>query len=771
MGCLIALAPTLLPAMEPQSRKEITTTTGEGRAWGAPDSVAVRYFNPETVIVSPDGSRFFFVTFHGDLACDCNVYELTVFDTKDVHRALTRGGSPGSEVPQPLRTLTRRSANHHGSGIRNPRWESDGESITFDGPNEQGVRQLYMFNVGSGALTAMTNWLYGVGYPTRAGETIISDVALPVETFRPTYPVYAVTRAGAQAALYPQGRRVTFVSYRGGSPWSLNASDPDQVNPSFSPDSRRAVLVRDPKDVPPGWTGYDGLSPTSDTGRVSGADARRFVLIDAEHGSERPVFDAPAGTATRLGLASMMSAFPEALWARDNRHVILVNTALPLTPGSNPERRGMAYVVGYDADRGQWSAIEPLEEPTAQRRIAQVGWLMGGTELLIRHEVAGKPAPGTVYALHGDRWVGRSVDSTVTVPMPVPSKPPSLKYGLKVTLRQSANDPPAVVASDGRREIVLTTPDPALSGVWRARQEPFQWHGPAGQLMTGGLLLPRKVGEHPAPLVIQAYSYDPDQFHPDGPETNAYGAQSLVARGVAVLNVPIPGLDWTKLGTLRELTEYVAEVDSAADALAERGLIDRAHVGEIGFSHAGTNVYYAITHPTKVPPVAAVLDDSFPGTFSYLLDAQALIGNDYGGQYGGSFWAHKGGWLENEPSFNVDRVETAALFAIHDQQGLPIALETIGAFGLNHRPLEYLIFPQGSHELEMPRERLASQEASVDWMSFWLQGYEDPNPAKAQQYARWRVMREQDERRKAAESKAPPPKGHWTFVPDLEPQH
>jgi len=32
-------------------------------------------------------------------------------------------------------------------------------------------------------------------------------------------------------------------------------------------------------------------------------------------------------------------------------------------------------------------------------------------------------------------------------------------------------------------------------------------------------------------------------------------------------------------------------------------------------------------------------------------------------------------------------------------------------------------------------------ERNLDWFSFWLQGSEDPDPEKAEQYARWRVLR------------------------------
>lgn len=37
--------------------------------------------------------------------------------------------------------------------------------------------------------------------------------------------------------------------------------------------------------------------------------------------------------------------------------------------------------------------------------------------------------------------------------------------------------------------------------------------------------------------------------------------------------------------------------------------------------------------------------------------------------------------------------------------------------------------------------RAALHSAAVDWFAFWLMGEEDPDPAKFQQYKRWRTMR------------------------------
>lgn len=57
------------------------------------------------------------------------------------------------------------------------------------------------------------------------------------------------------------------------------------------------------------------------------------------------------------------------------------------------------------------------------------------------------------------------------------------------------------------------------------------------------------------------------------------------------------------------------------------------------------------------------------------------------------------------------------------------------------KPVELIMLKTEEHELTNPAERLASQGGSVDWFRFWLQGYEDSDPAKAEQYKRWRELR------------------------------
>ena len=49
---------------------------------------------------------------------------------------------------------------------------------------------------------------------------------------------------------------------------------------------------------------------------------------------------------------------------------------------------------------------------------------------------------------------------------------------------------------------------------------------------------------------------------------------------------------------------------------------------------------------------------------------------------------------------------------------------------------------------------MISQGGTVDWFRFWLKGEEDLDPAKAEQYKRWRelkqMQKENDDKAKAA---------------------
>jgi hypothetical protein len=59
-------------------------------------------------------------------------------------------------------------------------------------------------------------------------------------------------------------------------------------------------------------------------------------------------------------------------------------------------------------------------------------------------------------------------------------------------------------------------------------------------------------------------------------------------------------------------------------------------------------------------------------------------------------------------------------------------------FGL---PTEFVVYPQTDHNIATSRLQRESAERNLDWFRFWLKNEEDPDPAKIEQYVRWRQLR------------------------------
>jgi len=77
------------------------------------------------------------------------------------------------------------------------------------------------------------------------------------------------------------------------------------------------------------------------------------------------------------------------------------------------------------------------------------------------------------------------------------------------------------------------------------------------------------------------------------------------------------------------------------------------------------------------------------------------------------------------------------------REGALFMWEPYAALHQLNRPVELIVLSPytDEHVLSNPATRIASQGGTVDWFRFWLQDYEDPDPAKAEQYTRWRELR------------------------------
>src|SRR5208283_1344506 len=163
--------------------------------------------------------------------------------------------------------------------------------------------------------------------------------------------------------------------------------------------------------------------------------------------------------------------------------------------------------------------------------------------------------------------------------------------------------------------------------------------------------------------------------------------------------------------------------------------------GLIGFSRTGLYAHYLLTH-SKLHFAAAVIADGSDGGYSQYL--QFLSGHEFtaadsealnGAMPFGSGLLY---WLRRSSEFSLDMVRTPVMFQASSSRILSTMWAPFVGLRRLGQPVELLYFPTGSHIMEKPWDRLASQGGSVDWFAFWLKGEEDPDPSKIRQYKRWR---------------------------------
>jgi dipeptidyl aminopeptidase/acylaminoacyl peptidase len=237
------------------------------------------------------------------------------------------------------------------------------------------------------------------------------------------------------------------------------------------------------------------------------------------------------------------------------------------------------------------------------------------------------------------------------------------------------------------------------------------------------------------PLVIQSHGFLSQEFLSDGTFTTAFAARPLAAAGIVVLQVQdITSRDMTPAEAPLQLAGY----EAAIDHLAEMRVIDPKRVGITGFSRTVYYTLYALTHRTSRFAVATIADGVFYGYIQYLMSGN--YGSDNAQIGAPPFGTGLGTWLTESPGFNFDKVDAPLRIEVHDPVSLLSDWEAYAALHAQNKPVDLIVLPNASHVVVKPRERLESQQGSVEWFRFWLQGYEDPDQAKTEQYRRWEEL-------------------------------
>jgi hypothetical protein len=307
-----------------------------------------------------------------------------------------------------------------------------------------------------------------------------------------------------------------------------------------------------------------------------------------------------------------------------------------------------------------------------------------------------------------------------------------------VCVTAEAKRPPRLERIDlesGKRRV-LFDPNAALaSDMTKVPVRLLRWTDKQGQWFTGQFYPAQRNGAGLAPLFITYYSCPGFVRGGVGDE---WPLVSLAQAGISALCINRrPGYT---MDAVARYGEGLAAVESVTDLLSREGKIDRARVGMGGLSFGGEVTMWTVTQSNMLAAASVAnpvmspcyyLINSMKGE-AFLKGLQEMWGL-------GSPAKTPERWEALSPAYGLGRIRAPILFQ-HSEQEYMYALDYEIPLIREHRADLY-VFPNEPHQKFQPRHKLAVYERNVDWFRFWLQGYEDPEPAKAAQYARWRLMR------------------------------
>ena len=516
------------------------------------------------------------------------------------------------------------------------------------------------------------------------------------------------------------------VKYKGAP---LSGSDFDRSALALSPDGQSLVTKLYANNIPKSW---EQLYPPPYASAPynsmhAGGSVMQYILIDLKTGSARALTDAPVG-----GEAGWPTNDSDISWSRDGQAILLSGTFIKSKDGA-PSRPCVAVV---DLASDTRTCVETLKARKGAGLGFEEGYhyvlharFAGGDKDLVEVNVARDESFATIE-------YRRSPDGTWQVVDRWPYLHEVGRSGLDITIRQHWDQPPVLVASSNGTSRVIWDPNPQFNDIDLGRVKVYSWKDKDGKDWTGGLFMPAgyQAGRR-YPLVIQAHGFSESLFLPSGSYPTAAAARELAAVGIAVLQ--IGGGPYCSAKGPDEASCEVAGFESGARQLAADGLVDLQKVGYIGFSRSCWFGMEMLTNGS-FQLKAALLADGI--TVDYFLSV--LMEQDFHDLIGAKpFGEGLQVWLKRSPGFHLDKVNSPLLIAA-EKDGAISMWQPYSVLHSLHKPVEMTLMNTDEHVITNPVERMASQGLSVDWFRFWLQGHEDPDPAKAEQYKRWRGLRE-----------------------------
>jgi hypothetical protein len=516
----------------------------------------------------------------------------------------------------------------------------------------------------------------------------------------------------------------------------------DRTNPLYrdlflGSSGRLALIDVGVPAIPAGWEQY--TNPTLQSflkinQSIPGRLPLRYALIDLKTGNSRVLWDAPRAFRGQVA------------WSPNSETLLLAPTFLPLVAG-NPLGLSGTAAAELDVRSGRYRIL-PLD--LTSRTVVSTEWLSPDTvEIHSTNDLGADPK--------ADRLIREDNHWSVA-----PVTDLSSNAGPKIHLetRQSLNQPPqvfAVESASGQSRLVLDLNPHLLKQFKLGRVERMSGALSNGKQWIAQLIYPADyVAGTRYPLVIQSdygHVFGKEDFALSGMwDFNGMGlgpslfpsntGQLLATRNMAVLTLALPHF---ASGSGQD-DDYQLAFESLAQQLVASGIADPLKIALVGFSRSGHWVEFTLAHST-FPFAAAVAVDNYDP--SYFQSALANWRNEDAQMNGApAFGDGLQKWLVRAVGFNAEHIHTP-LFMIGQTGGIQIIMskwELFSRLRYLKKPVEMYLMPEGdihpSHNPQNPRQIMAVQEKTVDWLSFWLTGREDSIPQKRDQYRRWQAFQQ-----------------------------
>lgn len=667
-----------------------------------PDYLVGGASNAHVAHFSPDGRRFFVVLRKGNLTYNINEFLLYAFDAGNVFD-LTK--------PRPLVTLS--SASNR-DAIANAKWLRDNQTIAFLGGNTGEAPQAYLVNVRTKRLKRLTNEPAGIAAfditwdgrkimyitntarpkPNRSEQVRREEIVIEGQNLSSILAGNYASYDEKQVFLQDQDRSAVLVPM---SDYVLSGEVLLSPNGQYG---LVGILVR---DIPSEWQQYGGfvhdmLAVSVPKGTI--LPLREYVLIDNKERIAKLLVNAPsAGKPT---------------WAEDSQSVFL-KTYLPLSVSDSAERvspENNVSDVEVKLRSREFRKISESERPKEAKPVVEV----------------------------------------------------------EVSVEQDLNTPQRIFVADPitRRKTLLFDLGAQFRNVNLGRAETIEWEVRDGLKVRGGLYFPLdyEAGKR-YPLVIQTHGFVPTEFSTDGAREwgSGFAARLLAAKGFLVLQAF--GFisrddhdhynDRMQFGSSPEQAGRninVAAIESAIDYLDKQKMIDRRRLGVVGFSRTVCVVAYVLTHSKYQFASASLVDGIDCGYFQEMAFPSIAWDVDNINGRAQPFGEGLQKWLSESPGFSLDKVRTPVRLLALGPNAVLEAWEWYVGLARQKKPVDFVLLPDATHLVVKPKERLTAQQGLVDWFCFWLKEEEDSDPAKLQQYSRWRAMR----RERVMDAAALPPR-------------